>query len=404
MPGGALRPALIPIAPGLVPPGAGQPAGHSDPYKYWSEYYRKHDESAEQLRETIWLLNRSRKFVDVHAAILGYLNHRGSKNREPWMYVALAIVLKELGAKPQDIKVSLDYAADAAQRTHNPNDLVNAADALYLAGYYDRVGALLDEAAGKVPHRAEPLAMSINLAQTTKDPRRMGDSIDRLLSLGWPGNDDYFRIEARKQAEQLAAKLTEAGQKSEADQLTARLPEALARDVFVRLSWDGDADFDLAVEEPLGATAQFGTPRTVFGGSIIKNGYGKNPDDIYVCPRGFDGDYTIRVSTVYTNPDRPPTRLLLETITHEGTAHEKKESHPLSPGDPAPRPVVVHLTGGRRKTVLPFLSPDAILDSTFAPAPAPKGKKANAGRQPAPAAALPRGAQGAGARPGNPGR
>ena len=29
--------------------------------------------------------------------------------------------------------------------------------------------------------------MSINLAQKTKDPKRMGDAVERLLSLGWPG-------------------------------------------------------------------------------------------------------------------------------------------------------------------------------------------------------------------------
>ena len=91
----------------------------------------------------------------------------------------------------------LEGSADLAQRTHNPNHLVSVADKLFLKGQYDRVGSLLDEAAAKVPHRAEPLVMSINLAQKTRDPKRMGDSIDRLLSLGWPGNDEYFRREAR---------------------------------------------------------------------------------------------------------------------------------------------------------------------------------------------------------------
>ena len=166
-PGGGVRPALIPIGPGSVAAGTGtgRPAGPSDPYKFWSEYYRKHDESSDQLRETLRLLNLSRKFTDVHAALLGYLNHRGSKDREPWMYIALAIAVEELKGKPEDIKLALNYAADAAQRTHNPNDLVKAADALFLKGYYERIGPLLDEAAAKVPHRSEPLVMSINLAQ-----------------------------------------------------------------------------------------------------------------------------------------------------------------------------------------------------------------------------------------------
>ena len=212
--------------------------------------------------------------------------------------------------------------------------------------------------------------MSINLAQKMKDPKRMGDSIDRLLSLGWPGSDEYFRRESRNQAERLARTLREENRAPEADALLARLPAAEARDVFIRLHWDGDADFDLIVQEPLGAQAQYSTPRTVFGGSIIKNGYGKHPEEVYVCPRGFDGDYTVRIATVYSNPDNPPTRLTLETITHEGTAQEKKETHTLVPDDPKAKPVVVTLKAGRRKTVLPFLSPAAIMESmTAAPAP-----------------------------------
>ena len=249
---------------------------------------------------------------------------------------------------------------------------------MFLKGYYERIGPLLDEAAAKVPHRSEPLVMSINLARKIKDPKRMGDSIDRLLALGWPGNDDYFRLRGRKQAEELAGKLREEARGKEADELLARLPAAEARDLFIRLTWDGDADYDLVIQEPLGAVAQVAMPRTVFGGSIIKNGYGNHPEEIYVCPRGFNGDYTVRITTIYTNPDKPPTRLTLETITHEGTAEERKPTHTLVPDDPQAKPVVVHLAGGRRKTVLPFLSPVAILESMFAP---PSGSQAAKARK-----------------------
>ena len=75
-------------------------------------------------------------------------------------------------------------------------------------------------------------------------------------------------------------------------------------------------------------------PRTVFGGSIIKNGYGNHPEEVYVCPRGFDGDYTVRIATIYTNPKKAPTRLTLETITHEGTPQEHKEASTWFPTIP----------------------------------------------------------------------
>ena len=69
-----------------------------------------------------------------------------------------------------DVKKSLNYAADLAQATHNPNHLVSVADLLFSKGYFERVGPLLDEAMPKIPHRVEPIEMSINLAQKTKDP------------------------------------------------------------------------------------------------------------------------------------------------------------------------------------------------------------------------------------------
>ncbi len=339
-----------------------RPSSHTDPLTFWMNFYRTKDEKKadpESLRETVALLNFNGKSRDIEAALRGYLTHQG-KHRETWMYEALALAIEMNRGPASDVKTSLGYAADLAQRTHNPNFLVSVASMLFMRGYYDRVGALLDEAADKVPHRAEPLAMSVNLAQKTKDPLRMSAAIDRLLSLGWPGQDEYFRVESRNQAEILAKTLREDGRSPEADAMLAKLTESEARDVFIRLTWDGSADYDLAVEEPLGVTASYQMPRTVFGGSVIKNGYGSHPEEVYVCPRGFDGDYTVRVSTIWTDPSKPVTSLTLETIAHEGTAQEQKTVYKLPP-QKFNKPFVLHLSGGRRKKVLPFIDPRAAL-------------------------------------------
>ncbi len=351
---------LIPIIPGDGP--VARPGPRVDPYTYWDRFYSSKDDKKtdpENLRETVRLLNQARQFRDVHAALLGYLKHH-SNATEPWMYEVLALAIELNQGPVADIKKALNYAADRAQATHNPNDLVSVADKLFLKGYYQRVGPLLDEAMKRVPHRFEPVAMSINLAGKTKEPLRMADSIERLLSLGWPGRDEYFRIESRNQADRLAKLLREDGRKADAELLLAKLTESEARDFVVRLTWDGEADFDLSVDEPLGATAKFETPRTVFGGSLITNGYGPHPDEIYVCPRAFDGDYRLRVSTIWTDPSKPVTRLTLETVVHEGTPNEKKQVYQLSPDDPG-KPIVVTLEGGRRKVVLPYFDPVANL-------------------------------------------
>jgi len=351
---------LIPIVPGDGP--GVRPGPRVDPYTFWDRFYSSKDDSKtepEKLRETVRLLNQARQFRDVHAALLGYLKHHPNAT-EPWMYEALAMAIELNQGPAADIKKALHYAADRAQQTHNPNDLVSVADKLFLKGFYPRVGPLLDEAMKRVPHRFEPVVMAINLAQNTKDPIRMADSIERLLALGWPGRDEYFRIEARKQADRLAKLLREDGRKADADLLMEKLASSEARDVVIRLTWDGEADFDLIVDEPLGATAKYETPRTVFGGSLITNGYGSHPDEIYVCPRAFDGDYRVKVSTIWTDPSKPVTRLTLEGITHEGTPEEKKQVTQIAPDDSG-KPIVLTLKGGRRKVVMPYFDPVANL-------------------------------------------
>ena len=343
--------------------------GKVDPYKFYRDFYKSDDKERsdpEKLRKTVRDLNRIGKLRELHAALIGYLENH-SKLAEPWMYEALASAIELNHGAAEDVKKSLYYAADLAQTTHNPNHLVSAADQLLLRGYLERVGSLLDEAMPLVPHRFEPMSMSILLAQKTIDPRRMADGVDSLLSLGWPGQDEYFRVEAGNQVESLARALDEAGRTPEANEVRTKLIASQARDVFVRLTWDGDADFDLLVDEPLGATASFQNPRTVFGGAMLKNGYGSHPEEVYVCPRGFAGDYTVRVSTIYTNPEKPVTRLTLETITHEGTLAEKKQSVDLNPDKPG-KPVVVHLDSGRRKKVLPYVDSNAELMKAAAPA------------------------------------
>jgi hypothetical protein len=354
-----------------IDPNAGRvarPDVNVDPFAFYLSYYRSRDESRtnpDKLRQTLAGLNRLRKYREVHAAILGYLKNL-SYHRvppEPWMYEALGLALKMNGGAEEDRKKAFNYAADLAQKSHNPNHLTSVADRLFLEGYLDRVGPMLDEAMPKVPHRIDPILMSINLAQKKRDPVRMADSVDRLFSLGWPGRDEYFRIEASDQVDRMVKLLRAENKNAEADLLEKKLQESSARDVFVRLTWDGYADFDLSVTEPYGLTAGYDMPRTVFGGAMIKNGYGNHPEEIYVCPRGFSGKYTIRVANIWSDEKRPVTKLTLEIITHEGTDHEQKQTRNLKPGANNP-PTEVTLTDGRRKLALPFVDPSATVMET----------------------------------------
>ena len=75
-------------------------------------------------------------------------------------------------------------------------------------------------------------------------------------------------------------------------------------------------------------TANYEIPRTVFGGALIKNGYGSHPEEIYVCPRGFNGKYTIRVKT--SGPTRASRHPADARGDHARRDREREE------GDPQP--------------------------------------------------------------------
>ena len=268
----------------------------------------------------------------------------------------------------------------------NTIDLTRVADLLAINGMTDRAGPLLDRAAELDPGDARPLWMSIRLAPGPRTRSAWGTR----SSGSWPwAGPAWMRPGASRPAarsEALAKTLREDGRDADASALLQRLEAAEPRDLVLILTWTGDADLDLAVTEPLGATAPVATPRTVFGGAIVKNGYGKHPEEVYVCPRAFDGDYVVRVETIYDDQKNAAREATLTVVTHEGTDQEHKETHTISLAKP--EPVTVHLTGGRRKKVLPFHAmPTAPVLATpgTRPAPAPTpARAADALRLPTP--------------------
>ncbi|MBX6316113.1 MAG: hypothetical protein IRY99_24855 [Isosphaeraceae bacterium] len=345
----------------------------------WDEHYRKHEETPVELMVRLTALREKLRFRDIEAALKAYLRYRG-KHAEPWMYELLALAIKKNKGSDAEFKTALAWGAYLAKRGESSSAMTQAADLLVVNGYDEiavtdargqthriTVGELLDRAAEKDPQSPRAALMAMNYALRTKDPKRMGDAIERFLSLGWPGKDEAghnrdeaWRLAARRQVEALAEALRQSHRDAEADALLDRLRQAETRDLVLRLTWTGDADLDLVVEEPLGARACFQTPRTVFGGALVKNGYGKHPEEVYTCPRGFSGDYKVQIETIYNDEKDPATRATLEIVTHEGTPQEHKETRTIDLGKGRPAPIVVHLDGGRRTEVLPYKAPPLI--------------------------------------------
>lgn len=363
---------------------AGQPSARTlatqkmtDPILFWDKYYSqpKSNDDPEDVLGLVALLRVDKKFRDIEGVLRGYLRHH-SDLAEVWMYDALLSAIEFNKGDKAEAMVLAGYAAHLARDSDNPNDLFQVADILLLRnwllpvgapGYKANLGEILEKLEKKVPHRIEPMLMNMLMAERTANPARMADAVDSILSLGWPGRDEGVRRETKARTEALAKSLKATGRDDEAKAMLDRFAESSAVDLVIRLKWQGTADLDLAVEEPLGSTANYDSPRTVFGGSLIWNGRGTKPDskaeETYVCPRAFDGKYSVKISSAYNSPEDPKAEVRtaeLEVITHQGTSRESRRTYTIDLTKTPVEPVVVELTGGRRTDVLPFLAPQPL--------------------------------------------
>ena len=327
----------------------------------------------------------------AEAAIKAFLQPECHKtDAQPWMYELLVKCIESRKGDnrtlnqeiDQNVRQTLGFAAFLAKRNRNAPDLLRVADMMILRnlygtvgvpGYQSKIGELVDLAADIEPANMYPPMMSINLATHDKDPKRMADAAERLLSLGWPGNDDMVRRDVKDQVKALADALKVDGKAEDADALMGHLAESEARDVYIRLTWKGEADIDMSVAEPLGATAKYGAYRTVLGGAIVKNGYGNHPEEVYVCPRAFDGGYAIAVEKIVDYDEKKPVKEAeLLVILHEGTDREHRETHRIYLDKPEPIVVRLPKGEGRRKVVLPYVAPPE-RPVAATPAARPKG-------------------------------
>jgi hypothetical protein len=349
----------------------------ADPIAFWDKYYSepKSNDDPEDVLGMVAMLRVDKKFRDIEGVLRGYLRHH-SDMAEVWMYDVLLTAIDLNKGDEEEAKTLAGYAAHLARDSDNPNDLFQVADILLLRNWLEPVGApgykanlgeILERLERKVPHRIEPMLMNMLLAERTANPARMAEAVDSILSLGWPGRDEGVRRELKARTEALAKTLKTSGRADEAKVLLDRYAESDVVDMTIRLKWVGTADLDLAIEEPLGATANYDTPRTVFGGSLISNGRGTKPDssaeETYIIPRGFDGKYTVKVNTAYNSPEDPKAvvrKAQLEVIQHRGSKLESRKTYEIDLNVDPIAPVIVELTGGRRTDVLPFLAPQEV--------------------------------------------
>ena len=272
---------------------------------------------------------------------------------QPWMYEALALAM-QMNKMPQaEIERVLMSSADFAS---SPQQLVFLADYMDRLGNHQRALDLLHEASLRANGLPEAYAKALDLAVYLQDDKAIQWASLGVLGQEWPKEKAGVAVKARRNAESLLARLREEHQDAEADRFALQLKEALQRDVVVKVSWSGDADVDLMVQEPSGSVCSYRQFRTGGGGVLVgdpngnlERAAGAGYSEVYCCPEAFSGDYRVMLRQVWGRI--PAGRVTVDVWNHVNTDKES-HFHQVIPLDENSARVTFNLSEGRRKESL----------------------------------------------------
>ena len=119
----------------------------------------------------------------------------------------------------------------------------------------------------------------------------------------------------------------------------------------MKISWTGDADVDVMVEEPAGTVCSLRNRRTTSGGVLLGDTFAHASDhsselsETYVCPEGFQGRYRVLVRRIWG--DVTAGKVTVDVYTNQHTPQEKhiRQQIPLADKDAL---VVFEVPQGRR--------------------------------------------------------
>jgi len=247
------------------------------------------------------------------------------------MYDVLATTLKILGRPTAEVERALLSRVDFTA--------VDVPSMLYSAAYLTRFGAeaqaltLYRQASRLAPTRPEPYVLGLKLARQARDVDAVRWAAGGILTYAWTKDHPKLHQLAEDAAAEARSWLLVKNRQNDAVALDEAMRQARQRDLVMKLTWAGQGDLDLIVEEPLGTTCSFENPQSPGGGVLVHDGRGpdqKKCYEHYVCAFGAPGTYRIRVQHV--SGDIVGKRARLMMTLYRGTPRETKRSIPVRIG------------------------------------------------------------------------
>ena len=266
----------------------------------WDRYFAANKPSPGAVRETVRTLWKQQKYGQIVGLVRAALR-RG--HVQPWMYEAMAMAMLAEGRSPQELERVVMSAVEFAE---NPLDLMLIAAYLERLDLSRRALTIYQQVARMAPLAHEPYVAGLRVAQSLDDLEGIQWATVGILSQAWPEEQQEIWEKGRRVAAVTLERLRNEQRLDEAKRYEKALDEAVARDCVVILHWNGNADLDLLVREPGGTICSARNPRTAAGGVLLGDSFSTKPNsgadgysEVYVCPKGFTGDYGLVVRRVW---------------------------------------------------------------------------------------------------------
>src|SRR5262249_41952379 len=147
---------------------------------------------------------------------------------------------------------------------------------------YDRAVAFCRQASLLEPNAPQPYAEALVYAESARDTQTMEWAAGTLLRQDWPTNGETLHAQASARLSTLARRLEGGTRKPEADRLRDTAARLRERDLVLVLTWQGDADLDLEVREPIGTTCSCLQRQTPGGGILLGDTIAEGQRESYV--------------------------------------------------------------------------------------------------------------------------
>ncbi len=242
---------------------------------------------------------------------------------ETWMFEALAVALEADGKPRDEVERALLSLADFAL---TPIDLLQLANYLARFGSVDQAIRLCRQVVQLEPTNREAFALAMTLAARTDDAATLQWACVGVLQSEWPLDQKDVPDRAARLAKATIDRLVKEGEPSAAESFRRAIDAALVRDLVLDLSWTGDADIDLLVEEPPGTVCSLAAPRSTSGGVLFADAAltaGESTQrERYVAAQAFPGTYQILVRRAWGTV--AAGTITAELTLHRGTDREQK--------------------------------------------------------------------------------